>query len=253
MTINRAKQRMLEGKAAIGAEISLGSPLATEILSQMEFDFFMVDAQHGPWSDDAVMQAFRCISLGKGTPMARVEQNDFGAIGRLLDRGALGIIVPMVNSVAEAEAAAFAVRYPPEGGRSGGPFGVRFHGPDYMSWSNDEVFLAVMLETKQAVERAEEIMAVEGVDGCYVGPNDLRISMGVDLNTAEGKEAHRAAILNVVEACRKTGKISGISTGSVADTQFWIERGCRFITAGEDAEWMIDGATKTLQRLGRSV
>jgi 4-hydroxy-2-oxoheptanedioate aldolase len=252
VAINRAKQRMLEGKAAIGAEISLGSPLATEFLSQMAFDFFMVDAQHGPWSDDTVMQAFRCISLGNGIPMARVEQNDFGAIGRLLDRGALGIVVPMVNSVAEAEAAAFAVRFPPEGGRSGGPFGVSFHGPDYMSWSNDEVFLAVMIETRQAVERVEEIMAVAGVDGCYVGPNDLRISMGVDLNTAEGKEAHRAAILKVVAACRKTNKISGISTGSAADAQFWIEQGCRFVTAGEDAEWMTDGAKKTLQQLGRS-
>ena len=252
MAINKAKQRMLEGKAAIGAEISLGSPLATEFLSQMDFDFFMVDAQHGPWNDDNIMQAFRCISLGNATPMARVEQNDFGAIGRLLDRGALGIIVPMVNSVEEAEAAAFAMRYPPVGGRSGGPFGVGFHGGDYMSWSDDEVFLAVMIESRQAVERCEQIMAVEGVDGCYIGPNDLRISMGVDLNTAEGKEAHRAAILKVVEACDKTGKVFGISTSDLAETQFWLEQGGRFITAGEDAEWMLDGAQNTLKQLGRS-
>ncbi len=251
MAINKAKQRILEGKAAIGAEISLGSPLATEYLSQMNFDFFMIDAQHGPWSDDTIMQAIRCITFGNATPMVRVEQNDFGAIGRLLDRGALGIIVPMVNSVEEAEAAAFAMRFPPIGGRSGGPFGVSIHGGDYMSWSDDEVFLAVMIETRQAVERCEEIMAVEGVDGCYIGPNDLRISMGVDLNTAEGKAAHRAAILEVVAACDKTGKAFGISTSDLDETKFWLEQGGRFITAGEDTEWMLNGAQDTLAQLGR--
>ena len=78
------------------------------------------------------MQAFRSIGLGSAVPMARVQKNDFGFIGRLLDKGALGIVVPMVNSPEEAEAAAFATRFPPRGGRSGGPFGAGFHGPDYI-------------------------------------------------------------------------------------------------------------------------
>jgi 4-hydroxy-2-oxoheptanedioate aldolase len=247
MAINKAKQRMLEGKAAIGAEISLGSPLATEFLSQMDFDFFMVDAQHGPWNDDNIMQAIRCISLGNATPMARVEQNDFGAIGRLLDRGALGIIVPMVNSVEEAEAAAFAMRYPPVGGRSGGPFGVGFHGGDYMSWSDDEVFLAVMIESRQAVERCEQIMAVEGVDGCWVGPNDLALSMGTEIGTPE----HTEAIESVIEACRKTGKFPGISLGDTEVASRWIERGMLFVTVGDDGSWMLEGAQAALRAFGR--
>ena len=250
--INKAKQRMLEGKAALGVELSLGAPLAAELISAVGYDFILVDTQHGPWSDDVAMQTFRSISLGKAVPMARVEQNDYGAIGRLLDRGALGIVIPMVNSAEEAAAAAYATRFPPQGGRSGGPFGVGFHGPDYMNWSNDEIFLAVMIETQTGLERVDEIVAVEGVDGCWVGPHDLRLSMGLDLNTSEGRAAHEVAIIQVVEACRQANKISGISTGSAAAAQPWIDRGCRFVTVGEDAEWMLDGARETWQQFGRS-
>lgn len=251
MAINTAKQRMLEGKAAIGAELGLGSPLAAEHLSRAGFDYIVVDNQHGAWDDDSTMQAFRSIGLGSAVPMARVRTNDFAAIGRLLDRGALGIIVPMVNSVEEAKAAAHAVRYPPRGGRSGGAFGTGFHGPDYMSWSDDEVFLAVQIESKRAAEHAEAIMDVDGIDGCWIGPGDLSMSMGLDLDTVEGREEHTRAIQGVIQACRDTGKIPGISMGDAAGAQRWIDQGCLFVTAGADTSYMLDGADETLRHLGR--
>ena len=100
--------------------------------------------------------------------------------------------------------------------------------------------------------RAQEIMAVDGVDGCWIGPHDLSLSMGVDLSTPAGREAHGAAIVQIVEACRRTNTIPGISTGSVADAQRWIDEGCLFVTAGEDAGWMLEGAQETLRKLGRS-
>jgi len=249
MRINTAKRRMLEGKPAIGASVGLGSPLAAEILSLAGFDFVLVDNQHGFWEDDSTMLAFRSICLGPAVPTARVRQNDFYAIGRLLDRGALGIVVPMVNSVEEAQAAALAARYPPQGGRSVGPFGARFHGSDYRSWIDDEVFLAVQIESERAVNCAEEILAVDGVDGCWIGPADLANSMGVDLSTPEGAEAHEAAILRVLEACRKTNKIPGIAAGE--DAQRRIEKGFLFVTAGEDAGFVLSGARGTLRKLGR--
>ena len=249
MRVNTAKRRMLEGEPAIGASVGLGSPLAAEILSRAGFDFVLVDNQHGSWEDDSTMQAFRSICLGPAVPMARVQQNDFYAIGRLLDRGALGIVVPMVHSAEEAKAAAFAVRYPPRGGRSWGPFGARFYGSDYRSWIDDEVFLAVQIESERAVNCAEEILAVEGVDGCWIGPADLANSMGVDLSTPEGREAHEAAILRVLEACRKTNKIPGIAAGD--DAQHWLEKGFLFVTAGGDAGFVLSGARETLRRLGR--
>ncbi len=240
MRTNTAKQRMLEGKPAIGVYLSLGSPLVAELLSMAGFDFILVDNQHGMWDDDSSMTAFRNICLGTATPIARVRQNDFGAIGRLLDRGALGIVVPMVNSAEEAQAAARAVRYPPRGERSMGGIGARFLGEDYARRINDEVFLAVQIESIQAVEQAEAILSVEGVDGCWIGPLDLGNSMGVDRNTPEGAKAVEEAILRVLEACRKTGKIPGIAAGD--DAGYWIERGFLFVTAGSDAHCLLDGA-----------
>ena len=183
---NKAKLRMLEGKPAIGAEVGLGSPLAAEMLAPLGYDYVLVDNQHGAWWQENSFYAFRSIVLGGTVPMARVQKNDFGLIGRLLDMGALGVVVPMVNSVGEAEEAARAARFPPRGGRSGGPFGAGIHGPDYMDWIDDEVFLAVQIESAPAAESAEEIMSVDGVDGCWIGPFDLSKSMGLDLDTEDG-------------------------------------------------------------------
>ncbi len=251
MTANSAKRRMMEGKPAIGAEVGLGSPLSGELVSPMGFDFVLVDTQHGRWADESVMLAFRGIGLGSAVPMARVRRNDYGLIGRLLDMGCMGIVVPMMNTAEEAEAAVFATRYPPIGGRSIGPFGAGFHGADYVEKANDEVFLAVQIETDEGAKNAEEIMAVDGIDGCWIGPGDLSRFMGLDLSTDEGREAHTAAIRGIIEACRKTGKIPGISTGAAEDAQRWIDEGCLFVTAGSDQGWVVDKAQETLSYLGR--
>jgi 4-hydroxy-2-oxoheptanedioate aldolase len=236
---------MLDGKPAIGAAAGLGAPLAAEILSQAGYDYVLVDNQHGAWDEGGTLLAVRSICLGPAVPMARVRQNDYAAIGRLLDSGMLGIVVPMVNSAAEAQAAAYAVRYPPRGGRSVGAFGTRFYGADYARQINDEVFLAVQIETEQAVRHAEEILAVEGVDGCWVGPGDLANTMGVDLATPEGRQAHEAAIMTVLDVCRRTSKIPGIAGGDNA--RFWLERGFLFVTSVSDTGLVLSGAQAFLK------
>lgn len=250
MRVNTTKRRMLEGKPAIGVEVHLGSSLAAEVLSLSGFDFVQVDNQHGLWNQETTMSAFRSICLGSAVPMARVQQNDFYAIGSLLDRGALGIVVPMVETIEQARAAAFAVRYPPRGGRSSGAIGAQFHSSDYESWIDEEVFLAVQIESKLAVEHTEEIMAVDGIDGCWIGPVDLAKSMGVDLNTREGREAHETAVLKVLEVCRKTNKIPGIWAGG-ENAQRRIEQGFLFLVVGGDYDFVVNGAQRVLQELGR--
>jgi 4-hydroxy-2-oxoheptanedioate aldolase len=179
--------------------------------------------------------------------MTRVRQNDFYAIGRLLDRGALGIAVPMVNSADEARAAAFAMRYPPHGGRSFAGCLAVHYGPDYAAWADQEVFLAVQIETAQAAEHAEEIMAVEGVDGCWIGPMDLARSLGV----MPGAPAHEDAILRVLDACHKTGKIPGIYTPNATAARRRIEQGFQFVTAADDGGLLIAGAREVLRQLER--
>jgi 4-hydroxy-2-oxoheptanedioate aldolase len=247
MIVNTVKRRMLEGHPGVGATVGLGSPTAAGLLARAGFDFVLVDYQHGEWDDAAALAAFRSIALHGAVPMARVRQNDFYTIGRVLDRGAMGIIVPMVNSVAEAEAAALAVRYPPSGGRSFGGSLALHYGADFDTWIDREIFLAIQIESARAVEHAEELLAVDGVDGCWIGPNDLARSLGVAQNTP----AHTEAILHVVEACRKTNKIAGISAADAADAQRWIGHGLLFVTAGGDGAMVASAGHATLRSLGR--
>jgi 4-hydroxy-2-oxoheptanedioate aldolase len=247
MRVNTAKQRMLEGKPAIGASAGLGSPLAVEILSRAGFDLVLVDAQHGAWDDVSTLLAVRSICLGPAIPMVRVRQNDFAAIGKVLDCGMLGVVVPLVNSAEEARAAAHAARYPPRGGRSVGAYGTALHGAGYAQEINDEVFLAVQIESAQAVERADEILSVDGVDGCWIGPGDLAHSMGVDLETAAGKQAHEEAILHVLDVCRRVDKIPGIAGG--ADAGRWLGHGFLFVTAAHDSSLIQQGALQNIDEL----
>ncbi len=243
---------MLQGEPAIGVGAVLGSHLGVELLSHAGFDWILVDGQHGNWEDEAALLAFRAISLGGAVPMARVRQNNFSAIGRLLDQGALGIVVPLVNSAADARAAAYAVRYPPRGGRSMGAFLAGYHGPNYEQWADDEVYLAVQIESAEAVERAEEILAVEGVDGCWIGPKDLARSMGVDINTPDGRQAHETAILRVLAACRTTHKIPGIDGDGEVQARRWLGHGFQFVTTTSDAGLLINGGQAILASLGRT-
>jgi 4-hydroxy-2-oxoheptanedioate aldolase len=242
--INAMKQKLQAGQTTLGIVLGLGSPVAAGVAARCGFDFVLVDCQHGDWDDARTLSAFRAISLGNSIPVARAQQNDFYTIGRLLDRGALGVVVPMVNSAAEARAAAFAMRYPPHGGRSFAG-SLAHYGAEYASWADGEVFLAVQIETAQAAEQAEEIMAVAGVDGCWIGPMDLARSLGV----GTGTQAHQDAILRVLDACHKTGKIPGIYTPDAATARLRIEQGFRFVTAADDGGLIATGAEEVLRQL----
>jgi 4-hydroxy-2-oxoheptanedioate aldolase len=247
--INTAKQRLLAGQPVLGIVLDMGSPTIAGIAARCGFDFVLVDYQHGDWDDASALAAFRAISLGAAVPVARVRQNDFYTIGRALDRGALGIVVPMVNSADEARAAAFAMRYPPHGGRSFADSLAVHFGPDYDTWANREVFLAVQIETAQAAARAEEILAVDGVDGCWIGPMDLARSLGV----APGSQTHENAIQATLEACHKTGKFPGIYTPNAATAGRRVKDGFRFVTAADDGGLIETGAKEVLRQLTASV
>lgn len=247
MRTNDTLHKMKAGQPALGAGLAFGSALIGELLSLAGFDFILVDMQHGLWDDQQAMMAFHSICLGNAIPMVRVQQNDFYAIGRVLDRGAMGVVVPLVNSAAEAHAAAHAVRYPPRGARSMGPTGTSFLGSDYAKQSDEELFLAVQIESQTAAEHAQEILAVDGVDGCWIGPGDLALSMGVDLSTPQGRQAHEAAILRVRDACYTTGKIPGIA-GTPETAQHWLDEGMLFVTVISDYG-LIAGGSEILKRL----
>jgi 4-hydroxy-2-oxoheptanedioate aldolase len=241
--LNKAKRNMLEGKPALGATATLGSSLGAQALARAGVDFVMVDDQHGIWEPESMMAAFYSTWSAGAVPMARVGRNDFYAIGAMLDRGALGIIVPMVHTVEDAMAAAFATRYPPFGGRSMGPYGCGVYGSDYVERANEEVFLAVQIESKQGLENVEEILAVEGIDGCWVGPVDLAASLGVEF----GSTTHEDAIVRIREACGKTNKIPGIYCAGQGEHR--LRQGFLFLTPSSDVIHLGIGAKQTIDAL----
>ncbi len=251
MKINTVKQRLFEGQPSIGIVSVLGSPLVAEALAGAGFDFVLIDNQHGFWHDESTWLAFRTMNDSPAVPMARVQQNNFGAIGRLLDRGAMGLVIPMVESAEQAQAAARAARYPPRGSRSFGPFLAEYHGKDYAEKIEDELLVAVQIESATAADQAEAILSVDGVDGCWVGPLDLVKTLGIDLNTAQGRQAHEQALFKVLTACKKTGKIPGIHALSPEDARHRIEQGFLFVTVGVETALLQTGARAVLKQTGR--
>jgi 4-hydroxy-2-oxoheptanedioate aldolase len=247
---NAAKRKMLAGQPAFGYSLGLGSPLAAELLARCGIDFLLLETQHGSWGHDSAIAALMGMAGGTSAAMARVASNSYFLIGKLLDQGVLGIVVPMVDTPEQAKAAADACRLPPRGLRSWGVGRARVYGDDYADWIDDELFVAVQIESIRAVEHAEAIMATPGIDGCWAGPADLALSMGIHPRDAGKDERHARALERVVTACRNTGKIAGLACPSPADARRRAEQGFQYLTAGSDAGFMLGGARDGLRALG---
>lgn len=242
MRKNTAKQKMLAGKPAYGYALALGSPVAAESLSNSGIDFILLDTQHGSFGQDSVNLSLLAMRTASAVPMVRVARNDYTLIGRLLDEGAMGVVIPMVNSVEDAKRAADACRLPPVGTRSWGWGGAGRYGDDYPDEINNEMFVAVQLESITAVENAEAIMAVDGVDGCWAGPADMALSMGIDPRRASEDDRHAKALEAVVTACRNTGTIPGIACSTPEEAVMRANQGFQYLTAGSDLGFMMSGA-----------
>lgn len=242
---NNAKRRLLAGKSSVGVIAGLNSPMAAAIVARAGVDHVLLDSQHGEWEERTRLEAIRAVTLQGVTPVVRVVSNSFSNIGRALDAGALGIVVPMVNTAEEARAAAEAMRYPPRGHRStSDPLAVHL-GSGYGTFADDEVFLAVQIETKAGLENVEAIMAVEGVDGCWVGPADLALTNGM----TPGDDAHSAAIRRVLAACKAAGKFGGMMAPISTVARRWILEGYQFVSISADVTLLGIGASAIVEDL----
>ncbi len=231
MVSNRALEKIRAGQPAFGLAMAMSDSVVAELFARSGVDWIWIDDQHGTFDRDSVLRAIQVIAPHGVTPIVRVASNEFFRIGRALDAGALGVIVPMVNSAEEARQAVFAARYPPRGGRSSGGVRLAFMGPDYAQQANDNILVAVMIETRQAVERTAEIAGVEGVDCIMLGPGDLAVSLGVE----RGSDEHEAAIMQVLEQATAAGKPAGMPCGNVEDALRWAEMGFKLIHCGSEA------------------
>lgn len=251
MRTNTSKAMALAGRPALGTMCNAASPLIGEWLGHSGYDFVVFDLQHGECNLDSVQVMLQALSSTPAIPIVRVPANVPMYIQRVLDLGAYGVIVPLVNTRAEAEAAAASVRYAPRGARSYGPVrGMMYGGADYFTGAERELLTLVMLESAQALANAREILAVDGVDGCFVGPADLNISLGHSPDTLPQVSAEtEAGIAAIAAATRDAGKIAGIHAFSVDDAKRRIAQGFRFLTVMAETRLIRAGATAALQAL----
>jgi len=179
--------------------------------------------------------------LGGAVPMARMPWNDTIWIQRTLDAGALGLVVPMVNTAEDAKKVVSNMKYATKGIRSwGGSRVASYIDGDYRTWTDENLAVIVMIETVQAVENAEAILSVEGVVGCFIGPADLALSMEAS-STGPGTE-HEAAIMEVLRAAKKVGKAAGKHCGSAEEVNMRIAQGFQFLALSSDAGLMAKAA-----------
>lgn len=204
------KRKLDLGELSIGSWISLGHPAIAEIFANAGFEWLVVDLEHSTITIDQAGELIRIIDLAGSTPLVRLTSNDVNQIKRVMDAGAKGIVVPMVNSVEEAKQAVAATRYAPQGTRGVGlaraqKYGVAFQ--EYLAWQKNEPVVIVQIEHKDAVANLADILTVEGVDGFIIGPYDLTCSMGIP------GEFDHPDYLTVMATIRNTAKRLNVSGG----------------------------------------
>ena len=243
MDTNPVTDKLRRGEPSIGTWLTLCSPVAAETMALIGWDWLVVDIEHSHVGFETMTNCFRATQLGGAVPMARVPWNDTIWIQRTLDAGALGLVVPMVNTADEARAAVANTRYATAGQRSwGGSRVAPYIGGDYRRWADENLALIVMIETIGAVERADEILSVDGVVGCLVGPNDLALSMGLEMSDVGPGTAHEDAIMEVLAACRRTGKAAGKHCFDAMEATRRIDEGFQFLPILGDAAFMVAAA-----------
>lgn len=255
MRTNTAKQQLQSGQPSIGSWLSLGSVLASRFLAKAGFDWLTVDVEHSSVSMETAGLMFGAIADAGCIPLARVPSNRHDHIKRMLDCGAMGVVVPMVMNREEAEAAVAACRYPPRGNRSvgGSAHALNFDATpeEYFAKADDEILIVLQCEHHEAAARADEIFSVPGIDAIFVGPFDLAASMrkadGTPPSAAERAEMHG----RILASCRKHGVPAGIHCGSAEEAQQHIQDGWQFLAITSELKMMTDGAEAVLNRFNK--
>ena len=243
--INTCKKKLLKGEPAIGAWLSMGSPIAAEIIANAGYDAVIMDHEHGPGDFLNAISLMQAMAEAGPTPMMRVPWNDPVYIKRALDIGVMGIIVPYVQNAEEARAAVAACHYPNDGIRGVAPhaarcsrWGVRI-GEYRQAWPK-QLLLMCQIETEEAIENIEEIAAVDGIDMLFLGPADVSASVGQMLDMTHPDVAK---LLDRAERkLRKTNKLLGTVTRPGQSVAWTYGRGYDFVIAASDAKLVGAGA-----------
>ena len=251
MTNLRAQfsNHLRSGRPIIGTWMQIPHPVVAETLAQTGFDFVLVDGEHAPTPPDVLSGLLPSLERLGAPSLYRVRSNSADLIKGALDHGVSALMVPMVNSAAEAAAVVAAAKYPPIGKRGLGPWRVSnfyYDEAEYLATANEDTAIVVQIETREAVEAVDNIARTSGIDALYVGPADLRISLG----TPPGlNPTFLAACKRVVDAAKKNGKVAGIDVASLDYVGPYREIGFSLMTFGLDTSYIVDGGRDMSRRL----
>jgi 4-hydroxy-2-oxoheptanedioate aldolase len=242
--VNKVKEAWKEGRAVVNGWLAIPSAFSAEMYAQAGWDSVTVDMQHG------VQDYLSCIACFQGmqphgvTPLVRVPWNEPGIVGKVLDGGAYGVICPMINTAEQARSLVSYCKYPPHGTRSNGPIraGIYGEGGNYQKTANDEILVIPMIETREAVDQLEAILDVPGIDGIYVGPSDLGLSLGLPPKL----DREEADILKIYERLIRESDKRGIAVGLHNATAAYAKRmigmGFKLVTISNEVGMMVAAA-----------
>ena len=249
---NRIKEKLAANTPAFGAQLRFASPAIAELFGHSGFDYLVIDTEHAPQTPPGIQAQLQAIGNTPATPVVRLSRVDEEQIRLYLDMGAMGILAPFINTAEQAEAGARACRYPPTGIRGFGPHRASQYGlntEEYFSTINDQVLFIGLIETAEAVDNIDEILAVEGFDSFIIGPADLSISLGVPFDY-EG-QVFQDAQAKLADAARRSGKPGGIGVYRPAfeaqSLQRAIDDGFSLILAGGDEPFLTVGCQQLAQ------
>ncbi|MBA2308002.1 MAG: hypothetical protein H0W01_01550 [Pseudonocardiales bacterium] len=241
---------MLDGQPCRGVWLSIPSPATVRLLARMSCDWLAVDAEHGPMGAETMMQMVAAIADAGGAPVVRLAHADVENVKRALDAGAWGIIAPMINTRSQAEAVVAAAKFPPQGQRS---FGSAWAGlslglsmADYRRQANAETLVFIQVESRAALDNLAAMFSVPGIDGVFVGPVDLAISLGVEPDTESADSILREALDTIVSTARAHGLPAGIYCPSARAAEERIRQGFLLVNVANDVAALLQGVRTQL-------
>jgi len=236
---NTLKAIWARGEAVVNGWLSIPSSFSAEVMAHQGFDSLTVDMQHGVVDYQVAVTMLQAISTTPVIPLARVPWNDPARLMKILDAGVYGVICPMINTRAEAEALVAACKYPPRGYRSWGPVrALIYAGSDYGDRANQDLVVMPMIETAEALKNLDAILDVPGVDAIYVGPADLSLALGCTPRLDQTDPPVVEAQQTIVEACKRHGVVAGIHNATAAYALKMIAAGYQFVTLASDSRFL---------------
>ena len=243
-TVEHLRDLWAADQPAFGLWSCLADPVVAELLAATDFDYVVCDLQHGVATFSELPVIAQAMRAADRAPIVRVPWNDPVSIMRAIDTGAAAVVVPLVGSARDASEAVAACVFPPGGVRSWGPMwgDVRADGALPPQEQDDAVLRIVMVETQEAVDALEEIVAVPGVDAVYIGPNDLALGCGYGRGTYRDSDEVDRLIQRIIDTCRAGGVVAGLHCSDVDMALHWADRGARMVTAATDMTLLRSGA-----------